>query len=280
MITDTERAFITRHAYVPEHLPHYVTSIARTEPFLLDDFVAHLSGANLIFVGYPLTGNFEAGKMLDGLKQARARFDASHVSLLAPPLPHPPQGCSSSSTDSYFRLDLANLRLPKKTRNMLARARREVTIETGTFGREHRRLVDEFLRAHRLEAASRFIFQRVSEYAKCQSTLVFEARTARGDLAAFDIAEFGARAYAFYMFNFRARKHSVPGVSDLLLAHIIEHAQAEGKRFLNLGLGIHAGVTFFKTKWGATPFLEHVAYTQDVKAQPSWNDMLELLARF
>jgi len=41
---------------------------------------------------------------------------------------------------------------------MLARARREVTVETGTFGREHKRLVEEFLRAHRLDAAERFIY--------------------------------------------------------------------------------------------------------------------------
>lgn len=280
MITDAERAYIADHAYVPEHLPHYVTAISRTEPFLLGDFVAHVAGTSLVFVGYPLTGDFEAGKMLDGLEQARGRFDAAQVALLAPPLLHPPQGCSPSPTDSYFRLDLANLRLPKKTRNMLARARREATVERGTFGREHQRLVDEFLRAHRLEAAERFIFQRVGEYAKCKSALLFEARTARGDLAAFDIAEFGAREYAFYMFNFRARKHNLPGVSDLLLAHIVEHAQAEGKRFLNLGLGINAGIAFFKTKWGATPFLEHVAYTQDVKAQPSWNEMLDQFARF
>lgn len=278
MITDAERAYIADHAYVPEHLPHYVTAISRTEPFLLGDFVAHLAGTHLVFVGYPLTGDFEAGKMLDGLEQARGRFDAAHVSLLSPPLPHPPQGCSPSPTDSYFRLDLSNLRLPKKTRNMLARARREVTVKRGTFGREHQRLVDEFLRVHRLEAAERFIFQRVGAYAQCESALLFEARTARGDLAAFDIAEFGAREYAFYMFNFRARKHHIPGVSDLLLAHIVEHAQAEGKRFLNLGLGIDAGIAFFKTKWGATPFLEHVAYTQDVKAPSSWNEMLDQFA--
>ncbi|MFZ5821131.1 MAG: hypothetical protein ACOYYJ_14650 [Chloroflexota bacterium] len=280
MITDPERAYIAERAYLPEHLPHYVTAISRTEPFLLGDFVAHLAGTHLVFVGYPLTGDFEAGKMLEALEQAQGRFEASRVSLLAPPLPHPPQGCSPSPADQYFRLDLSRLRLPKKTRNMLARARREVTVETGTFGREHKRLVEEFVRAHRLDAAERFIFQRVGEYAKCESALVFEARTARGDLAAFDVAEFGAREYAFYMFNFRARRRSVPGASDLLLAHIIEHAQADGKRFLNLGLGIDAGVAFFKKKWGATPFLEHIAYTQDSKAQPAWNEMLDQFSRF
>jgi len=119
----------------------------------------------------------------------------------------------------------------------------------------------------------------VGEYAKCESALVFEARTAHGDLAAFDVAEFGAREYAFYMFNFRARRRSVPGASDLLLAHIIERAKAEGKGYLNLGLGIDAGVAFFKKKWGAAPFLGHIAYTQNVKTQPAWNEMLDQFSR-
>jgi len=92
MITDPERAYIAERAYLPEHLPHYVTAISRTEPFLLGDFVAHLAGTHLVFVGYPLTGGFEAGKMLDELEQAQGRFEASRVSLLAPPLPHPPPG--------------------------------------------------------------------------------------------------------------------------------------------------------------------------------------------
>lgn len=275
MITDAERAYITEHAYIPEHLPHYVTAISRSEPFLLGEYVVYLAGANLIFVGYPLTGNFEAETMLDGLEQAKGRFEASQVSLLSPPLPHPPPGCFPSPADCYFRLDLENLHIPKKTRNMLARARRDVRVSIGSFGREHQRLVDEFRRTHRLGAAERFIFQRAGAYAQCESALVFEARTSRGDLAAFDIAEFGARQYAFYMFNFRARKQRLPGVSDLLLAHIIEHAQAEGKRFLNLGLGIDAGIAFFKAKWGAVPFLEHVAYTQEIQAQPSWYELLE-----
>ena len=52
MITASERAYIIENAYVPEHLPHYVTAISQTEPFLVGDFVVHVVGTQLVFVGY------------------------------------------------------------------------------------------------------------------------------------------------------------------------------------------------------------------------------------
>ena len=41
MITAEEESTIEDHAYVPEHLPQYVTPISGAEPFLLDDFLAY-----------------------------------------------------------------------------------------------------------------------------------------------------------------------------------------------------------------------------------------------
>jgi hypothetical protein len=275
MITASERAYISEHAYVPEHLPHYVSAISRSEPFLIDDFVAHLAGANLVFVGYPLSGDFTDTGILAALEGAKARFEPVLVSIVAPALPTALEACSLSTTDAYYRLDLSDLRLPKKTRNMLARARREVSVSIDRFGREHQRLIKDFLRAHRLDDATRFIFKRIPEYAKCDSALVFEARTERGELVAFDIAEFGARGYAFYMFNFRSRNFNIPGVSDLLLAQIIECARAKGKRYLNLGLGIDAGIAFFKKKWGARPFLQYVTCQQETMSQSSWEEAFD-----
>ena len=309
MITPAERAYILAHAYVPEHLPHYVTAISQTEPFLVDDFVAHVRGAQLIFVGYPLSENFDATPMLDALERARARFKPSNVSILAPALPDALREGTRLPADEYYRLDLAHLiappviaseakqsptdlgialsrdallamtqtRLPQKTRNMLTRARRDLTTREGTFGKEHRRLIEEFLRAHRLDDATRTIFERVPEYAKCASACVVETRDARGNLVAFDLADFSAAQYAFYLFNFRAAQYRVPGASDLLLAHIIERARAEGKRYVNLGLGIDERVAFFKRKWGATPFLKHCAYIQQPSRAEAWLGLLDQL---
>jgi hypothetical protein len=279
MITSAERAHILAHAYVPEHLPHYVTAISQTEPFLIGDFVAHVRGAQLIFVGYPLNQNFDVAQMLDTLERARTRFKPSTISLLAPALPDTLRDYTPLPPDEYYRLDVTTFVIPQKTRNMLTRARRDLTTREGKFGKEHQRLVDEFLRAHPLDDATRTIFQRVAEYAKCPTACVIEARDARGTLVAFDIAEFGAAQYAFYMFNFRATSHHVPGASDLLLAHIIERARAEGKRYVNLGLGIDAGVAFFKRKWGAVPFLKHCACVQQPSRAEAWLGLFDQLQR-
>lgn len=292
MITDSERAHILEYAYVPEHLPHYVTAISRTEPFLVGDFVVHLAGMQMVFVGYPLRGNFNEERMLAALEEAKARFEPAALSIIAPTLPSTPDrpcrehnsarrhACSPSSRDVYYRLNLSQFHIPKKTRNMLTRARHEVTVSSGEFGREHKKLVKAFIRTRRLDGATRFIFQRLPEYAKSDSALVFEACTPRGHLVAFDIADFAARDYAFYMFNFRSQKLAVPGASDLLLYHIIERAQIEGKRYLNLGLGIDAGIAFFKEKWGAEHFLDYITCTQEIETTgETMHDMLDQFSR-
>jgi hypothetical protein len=177
----------------------------------------------------------------------------------------------------FYRLDLSTLRIPKKTRNMLKRARREVSVSIGEFGREHKRLIKDFTKTHTLDQDMRFIFRHVGKYAESRQAVVFNARLPQGDLVAFDIADFGADEYAFYMFNFRSSNHPVPGASDLLLAYIAVKAKTEGKHYLNMGLGIDEGITFFKKKWGATRFQNHVACRQELKTGVSWSDILDKL---
>ncbi len=279
MITPAEQAYIVDNAYIPEHLPHYVTAISRTEPSLVGDYVVHTNGVQLIFVGYPLSVKYDETQMLESLDEAEARFRPSLISILAPTFSTTRKTFVSSPPDSYYRLDISQIEIPQKTRNMLTRAQREVSVRIGHFGREHKKLIDAFLQEKHLDEAARYIFQRVPEYVKCDTALVFEARNVRGDLVAFDVAELAARQYAFYMFNFRSRKHKIPGTSDLLLAHIIEQGRAAGKRFINLGLGINPGVAFFKKKWGAKPFLEHVTGVQDYRTQSPWSDVFDQLSR-
>jgi hypothetical protein len=70
----------------------------------------------------------------------------------------------------------------------------------------------------------------------------------------------------------------VPGASDLLLSKIIEQAIVEEKRYLNLGLGINAGVTFFKTKWGGVPFLPHYTCRQErARTTSLWQNLFDSL---
>ena len=119
--------------------------------------------------------------------------------------------------------------------------------------------MEEFLKSHSADEATRFIFQRIDAYLSSSKTAsIFEARTGDGDLVAFDIAEFMPKDYAVYMFNFRSEARYIPGASDLLLSAVMQQAIAEGKKYVNLGLGINPGVAFFKEKWGGAAFLPHV----------------------
>jgi len=275
MITAAEEDHIVRHAYLPEHVTEYVTAISQTEPHLFGDFLVYAKEGHLIFVGYPLVETFVENRMEQALEEAVKRLKPVSVSLLAPSIPPSLQQGSSPSTDQYYRLELSTLSISQKTRNMLRRAGREISLGKNLlFAQEHKKIVDEFLKSHAAGEATRFIFQKIDAYLSSSKTAsIFEARTGDGNLVAFDIAEFRPRDYAVYMFNFRSQAHYVPGASDLLLSAVLEQALSEGKTFINLGLGINPGIAFFKEKWGGKAFLPHAFCLYN----PPRKGMLEML---
>ncbi len=119
-------------------------------------------------------------------------------------------------------------------------------------------MVEEFAKAHPVGEETRLIFRSIDQYLSASETArVFDARNKSGELVAFDIAEFAPKDYAIYMFNFSSNASYVPGASDLLLFEVIQEAKTEGKKYVNLGLGINPGVTFFKKKWGGVVFFPH-----------------------
>jgi hypothetical protein len=294
VITPQQSALIEEEACIPEHLPHYVAAVSPCEPFLLDEFIIYTQGERLVLVGYPLGQPFNLTRLQATIQQAERRFRPAVFSLIAPQLPpdwHPTQTQAAASpfsaaqpaspapaADAYYRLELARLQPGKKLRNLLNRAARGLRIETAaSFGKEHHSLVQDFLRSRTLEPAARSIFQRLDYYARLPSSRLLEARDQRSRLVAFDLADFSSRRYAFYLFNFRSSRVYVPGASDLLLAEIIELSRQAGKAFINLGLGIHPGVAFFKTKWGAAPFLP---YQFALRQQPGPDLLTALLDQF
>lgn len=275
MITAEEESTIEDHAYVPEHLPQYVTPISGAEPFLLDDFLAYRKKNRLVFIGYPLREAFDEEHMQGTLEGAIRRFEPEEVALTAPSIPSSIAGSVHPPSDHYYRLDLGSVSVSQKVRNMLNRAGRELTVERGrSFDEEHRRMVDDFLKLHPVEEATRFIFKRIGEYIASSSTAwLFDARNGEGRLVAFDIAEFKPKNDGIYMFNFSSPALYIPGASDLLLAELIRHGKAEGKNYMNLGLGINPGVTFFKKKWGGETFLPYTFYLY----RPGKRETLEAL---
>ena len=129
-----------------------------------------------------------------------------------------------------------------------------------------------------MDEATRFIFERIGDYLSSSvTTWVFDARNKRNELVAFDVAEFKPRSYSFYMFNFSSDTRYVPGVSDLLLSEVIQQAKTEGKKYINLGLGINPGVTFFKEKWGGVAFLPYASCLYHPSRRESLETLLQKL---
>ncbi len=259
MITAAQQDAVNNHAYIPEHLTHYVTAVTQAEPFLFDDFLAYAGDHRLIFVGYPLEKSFDEKRMGKNLEKAIKRFKPRNVALTAPVLPAFLRNDAHPPPDQYYRLDLSSLSVSQKLRNMLKRADRELSVkENAAFNKDHKQMITDFLKTHPVDEGTGFIFDRIDEYLSSSPNVrIFEARNKKDELVAFDVAEFTPKDYAFYMFNFSSGARYVPGASDLLLSEVIQEAKKARKRFINLGLGINPGVTFFKKKWGGVVFLPH-----------------------
>jgi hypothetical protein len=274
-ITRAEEEYVKEQAYLPEHIPGYVQSITGGEPFLLDQYLCYLAEGVLIFVGYPLNHSSDRPRMEEILREAVIRFQPRQAAILTESVP-PLEG-EPSHPDSYYKINLADFRVPSKVRNMVRRAGRDLEVATGgEFTDEHRVLISDFLGSHCVDEGTRWIYERIPDYAASgPSVLLFDARNASGKLVAFDIAEFGANDWAFYMFNFRSTRTCVPGASDLLLHAVILEARRQGKSSLNLGLGINDRMAFFKKKWGAFPFLRHQVVVHRPKPPSLFRSLLE-----
>jgi hypothetical protein len=259
MLTPAEEQRVLIHAYVPEHVSGYVSAISGAEPCLLGDYLCFHVRDFLLVNGYPLESSFDEAVLSRTIESAVSRFKPRHVAVIAPKIPGAVAAGQARERDECYRLDLSRVRRDAKLRNVLRRASRDARVETSRELREeHRSLIAEFLDTHPVDGEIKYIFGQIPAYVSAVPTArVFSARDGTGTLVAFDVTEFGARDYAFYQFNFRSRTHAVPGASDLLLDAVIAAARSEGKRALNLGLGINPGVRRFKEKWGGEPFLSY-----------------------
>jgi len=259
MLTQEDRLRIYDYACVPEHLPDYVEAVSRREGHLAGGYLCFTGGGHLVLVGYAL-GPTDQGPE-EAFDRACGRFQPAAASLVAPEIRLSGGGVEQGAADRYYRLPLPLDRVPPGAAYMVRRARTELRVEEGVFGKAHRKIVKAFLSGRDLSPEQRRIFKRIPDYLSRSGTArLLEARRGK-ELAAFDILDLGSARYAFYLFNFRAPGVNVPGASDLLLREMAELARKEGKSVLNLGLGVNAGIRRFKEKWGGEPFLPHASAT-------------------
>lgn len=269
MLSFEEKSYIQKNAYIPEHLYLYVNSISGLEPFYYHPFLSYESDDYVLFVGYPLDGNLSPERIREVLYKLKSRRRA-RISVILPCIL---EGIKPSSQDIYYLLDLKDVRISGKTKNMVKRARREIITEEGReITYEHKILIEKFIEERKLDEKMSFILRNLHKYVEASpSVIVITARKKNGTPVAFNVLDLFSCLYAFFMFNVRTKKEYVPGTSDLLFCEMVKIAENQKRKYINLGLGINEGVKFFKEKWGGKPFMTY--YLCELKTKKTIFDL-------
>lgn len=279
---------ITAEAIVPEQLVHYVRAVSGRRAVLCEGYPAYIHEGGAVLVAYP--GAAEAALWQRQAERTAdedapcAPEDAPPVPSLAAPLELLSRECSEitvlapfrpleapagaqSRRDCYWQLPLPAPRAGVKLRNMLARAGHELSVREEGWAEDHAGLVEQYLQTRPLSPGTRSLFSALPRYVGDAASaspdpergkvLLLAARRDNGALAGLAVGDFSGLNTAFYMFAFR-QQTAPPGTADLLLAGLVRRAEELGHERLNLGLGINAGIGFFKKKWGAVPYLPYV----------------------
>jgi len=280
MIVPGQFAGVTAQAQTPEQVIPYVCAVSDLKPRMLGPCLGYEREGEVVLVGYPLHDPKDTGAMAEAVSLALRLPGLRRITVIGPA--RPPQAPKSAAIeeDWYYSLPVPASPPGQKTRNLLRRAGRELTVERGgAWGEDHAALVQRYLNERSLAAGIRHIYKRLPRYlAESSSSLLVSARLADGRLAALSVGEYASLATAFYMFSFRDPGIAPPGATDLLLAQLLEEASERGHTKMNLGLAVNEGIGFFKRKWGAVPFLPYVQATWEL-ASPGISTVLASLFR-
>lgn len=237
-------------------------------------FIYYKMPWGISFIGYPLGKPFVLEELSNLLWLVIKKESAQKISLITPELPEINSDMGSIEHDGYYRLNLTNYNPPPKRLYMVRRAQRDLTVEVGyEVTKRHVHLIKSFLETRNLSPPMEKIYLKIPNYIKSSSSvLIASAYTASGGLAAFSVMDLGSDQYSFYMFNITSSDDYVPGASDLLLYKLITLSIKEGKRYLNLGLGINNGIRMFKKGWGGILFLNYIHATIEQESLSSTLD--------
>jgi len=280
MIVPGRFAGVTAQAQTPEQVIPYVCAVSDLKPRMLGSCLGYEREGEVVLVGYPLHDPNDARAMAESVTLALGLPGLRRITVIGPA--RPPQAPESATVaeDRYYSLPIPAPPPGQKTRNLLRRAARELTVERrGSWGEDHAALVQRYLNERPLAAGIRHIYKSLPRYlAESSGSLLASARLADGRLAALSVGEFAGLTTAFYMFSFRDPGAAPPGAADLLLAQLLEEASERGHTQMNLGLSVNEGIGFFKRKWGAVPFLPYVQTTWET-GSPGISSVLAKLFR-
>ena len=260
MISPEEEEYVLARAYVPEHILNLMVPISKGEAFLAEEYLYFAHDNWLIFVGYPLDKAFSAARCEAVAQQAVDALQPEYLWFIGPEMPPVlSTACQERQSDGYYKLDLATLQPKPSLLRQAENAAQEARVEIArTFTRHHAALVTEFLKRENLPPMAHELYRAMPDYVAASSTAaVLSAYDKEDRLTALFVVELAAGTFATYVLGCYSRKHYVAHASDLLFREMIGLAKKEGKNYINLGLGVNAGIKRFKEKWGAVPFLAY-----------------------
>ncbi len=248
---------VSAEATLPEQVVTYVRAVSGLQPVLIDSCVGYRAEDHMVLVGYPLHDPMDQAAMSQAVDTALKFPGLQEITVIGSYRPSQAPHSVRSSQDDYYQLPIPAPPLLSKLKSLLRRADRELSIETGQeLKKDHQHLINRYLSEKTLEIGTRRIFQKIPSYLEASSTCrVVSAWTAQGRLAAFAIGEYASLHTAFFMFCFRDASIAPSGSADRVFFKLLQEAEKCGQTRMNLGLGIHDGIRFFKRKWNAEPFL-------------------------
>ncbi len=241
---------ILKRGYVPEHSAWFMRAMSCGEPLLVDDYF-FLTGQDwLMAIGYPLEGDYDAGRFQDALEKCRHRIQPSRCLSVSPELP-PALYSRVQERDHYYILYTQSRVQPRLLR-LAERASQVLRVEQGrVFTPEHQALWNEFISSRNLSQRVRSLYERTPYVVNAvQDLILLNAWDNKNRLAACLLLDFGPDRFASYLIGAQSRQFYTPYAMDLLFREMLELARQKDKEFIHLGLGVNQGIKRFKVKWG------------------------------
>jgi hypothetical protein len=260
MLTPGEEEYILKNAKVPEHIPALMVGISQADLFLIDSFVCLAKDNWLIFIGYPMKGDFSDDSFSLALEKAMAQIRPFHTWFIAPKIPASlASKIKFHEDDFYYRLDLLNPKIDRRLIRIAENEAQGLTISASRlFSEEHLLLTKEFLQRQELPPRVHQLYLCMKDYLSFSKTsLLLSVRDREKRLSAYYILELGAAKFLAYVVGCHSKESYVPHASDLLFYEMIKTAKKHQKEYIHLGLGVNEGISRFKKKWGGVPFLKY-----------------------
>jgi len=260
MLTSVEEEYILKNAKVPEHIPALMVGITQADPFMTGPFFCLAKDDWLIFIGYPLTGDFSDDSFSLEIEKAMDRIRPFHTWFIAPKIPSALFAkITYHEDDFYYRLDLQDPKINKKLIRIAEKAARGLTVSASRlFSEEHLLLTREFLQRQELPPRVHQLYLCMKDYLSFSETsLLLSVRDRKGHLSAYYILELAAPEFLAYIVGCHSKESNDPHASDLLFYEMIATARKHQKEYIHLGLGVNEGISRFKKKWGGFPFLKY-----------------------